>query len=41
MVLGFFKLDVGVIAEVDLLYRTIRSDEKLLTFLGVKLVKGM
>ncbi len=27
VVLGFFELDAGVIAEVDLVYRTIRSDE--------------
>ncbi len=27
VVLGFFELNVGVIAEVDLVYRTTRSDE--------------
>ncbi len=36
VVLGFFELDVGVIAEVGLVDRTIRLDECLLIFIGVK-----
>ncbi len=35
VVLVFFELVAGVIAEVDLVDRTIRSGEQLLIFLGV------